>query len=587
MKNPAIYIYRRVSSERQVKKSGLDIQVSDRTLSMLQKAHPNHSIVELGSDEGLSGYSGKHLIEGVLGRFIEDVEQGRIAKGSILAIFNLDRLSRLKLGDTYKKIFIPLVDNGVSIYSENEGRFFSNQDVDFVLASFIFSRAHNESATKTKRNFEVVLNACKKWEEHKQFTPNLTSAPFWIDNSTGQFNHLADAAREAIEMLCNGVGLKTISQYMQEKYPTKPKRVTSKASTFWTQETIHKLKKAGDILLGDKSVSLKGDENLNIKPFKTTLKGYYPALIDYPTYNRLKGVRTSKRKVLHGMIYLLSDLKLFKCGDCGYAILATSNTSQNRAKYFCGGAATRKSSHVNFKADVETIERIVLLMIGGLIDKGVKRISDNDYEATLNRMDNEVELLEGKLKELGESYLVNSSSTILSLINTVESQLMGVKEQREHHVNQKVMNSYAVWDMFKLYTNTPFTDLKDERRNEVRDTISNLCKSVTLSPNKQNNGWIIEVVLRDGRQATLDTFTLLSHKEYTTISEKMILPEIVVNDLYHYMLRVKNSYTMKPHIERSENLKRVVLSSEFYPSHPRFMDKLVSGIVDKAKLKIK
>ncbi|EOW9352780.1 recombinase family protein [Vibrio cholerae] len=583
-----IYIYRRVSSERQVKKSGLDIQISHRTLSMLQKAHPEHTIIELGSDEGLSGYSGKHLIEGVLGRFIKDVEQGKISKGSILAVMSLDRLSRLQLGDAYKKIFIPLVDNGVSIYSESEGRYFSNQDVDFVLASFIFSRAHNESSTKTKRNYEAILNSCKKWQEHKQFTPNLTSSPFWIDNSTGEFNHLADAAREAITMLCNGVGLKSISEYLQEKYPTNPKRSNSKASTFWTQETIHKLKKAGDVLLGDKSISLKGDDNLNLPPYQTILKGYYPALITYPTYTRLNTTRTPKQRVLHGNIYILSDLNIFKCGVCGYAIFGTANTTYTRPKYFCGGASTKKSDHVNYKADIETIDRIVLLMIGGIIDRGLERIDSDAYNDTLNQLNGEREALERKLKELGESYLVNSSSTILHLINTVESTLANVNLNIEQHISKKEMETLVKWDLFKLYTNTPFTKFDDTKREEVKGFVSSICKSVTLSPNEQNNGWMIDIVLKDGRQATLDTYTLIQpRKKYPTISERMILPEIVVNDLYHYMLRVKNSYTMQPHIRRSERLKSVVLASEFYPSHPEFMIKLTSGIIDKARDKLK
>jgi DNA invertase Pin-like site-specific DNA recombinase len=45
-------------------------------------------------DAGLSAFDGSNITRGKLGRFLDDVQAGRIPRGSSLIVESLDRLSR-------------------------------------------------------------------------------------------------------------------------------------------------------------------------------------------------------------------------------------------------------------------------------------------------------------------------------------------------------------------------------------------------------------------------------------------------------------------------------------------------------------
>ncbi|HBV75978.1 MULTISPECIES: recombinase family protein [Vibrio] len=433
MSQPKIYIYRRVSSERQTKKSGLEIQVSDKTLSDLQEKYPDYSLVELANDAGLSAYHGKHLeATTALTEFIQACKSGKIPKGSILAVYSLDRLSRLKLGAAYEQVFIPIVENGVKIYSETEARIYQNDDTDYILATVLFSRAHNESKTKAKRNRDAIINAVKKWQDEKTFTANLTSAPFWIDNSTGKLNSLSESALFIVDSLIRGIGYKTISEQLQDKYPLPPQRNTSKAGTFWTIETIYKLR-SNKALLGNKQVTIK-DENGKQQDF--TLDDYYQPLITWDTWQQLQKTKANKKRTYTDNIYLLSDLKsVLVCGECGYSMAATANksSSNKRAKYFCCGASSKKSNHLLWKLDVETLERIVLLLINEGLEDGVKRITSPDYLRQVEEHNAKLEQAETTLEDIKTRWNSTQSPTMLDLMLQQEIKIKELQQKVDEH----------------------------------------------------------------------------------------------------------------------------------------------------------
>ena len=61
----------------------------------------------------MSAFRGKNKHRGALSKFLQEIEDGRIPKGSVLLVENLDRLSREGIdeaGDLFKKIIRTGVD---------------------------------------------------------------------------------------------------------------------------------------------------------------------------------------------------------------------------------------------------------------------------------------------------------------------------------------------------------------------------------------------------------------------------------------------------------------------------------------------
>ncbi len=147
---PKLYIFRRVSSKRQTNKTGLKIQVRPETVERLLSEHGLSEVVDLGA-EVASASKGKHIEEGsILKRFLMKCERGEIEQGSILAVYSLDRLSRLeKLGLAKSLIYLPITNNGVSIFGEIDNFLYKPHDVlSEILSSLVFERAAEESRAK-------------------------------------------------------------------------------------------------------------------------------------------------------------------------------------------------------------------------------------------------------------------------------------------------------------------------------------------------------------------------------------------------------------------------------------------------------
>lgn len=122
------YGYLRVSSLEQVKHTrGLDSQ-DDAVRTYIN----NHSDIfdtektVMMSDAAMSAYSGKQISDGELGRFLGDVEAGKIPTNSALVCFSIDRLSRQNpwIGT---KLISTLIGAGIEIHSVAERQVFKKR----------------------------------------------------------------------------------------------------------------------------------------------------------------------------------------------------------------------------------------------------------------------------------------------------------------------------------------------------------------------------------------------------------------------------------------------------------------------------
>jgi DNA invertase Pin-like site-specific DNA recombinase len=72
-------------------------------------------------DRGLSAYKGMHRTKGTFGEFLRKVKAGEIARGSMLIVENLDRLSREQVLDALDQ-FTGLIRSGIKIVTFRGGK---------------------------------------------------------------------------------------------------------------------------------------------------------------------------------------------------------------------------------------------------------------------------------------------------------------------------------------------------------------------------------------------------------------------------------------------------------------------------------
>ena len=75
-------------------------------------------------DLGVSGWTGANIQSGNLGRFLEAVRQGEVAKGSYLLVEAFDRISRLPPLKALQPV-LDLVNNGIVVVTLDDKKRFT------------------------------------------------------------------------------------------------------------------------------------------------------------------------------------------------------------------------------------------------------------------------------------------------------------------------------------------------------------------------------------------------------------------------------------------------------------------------------
>ncbi|MBY0456462.1 MAG: recombinase family protein, partial [Gemmataceae bacterium] len=145
-------------------------------------------------DLGVSAFRGRNRLDDAhaLGQFVRAVENGRVARGSLLLIENLDRLSREQEEDALE-LFLKLLKAGIVIVQLQPETVFRKGDGMFGLMRAIMElgRGHAESARKSER-------VTAAWDERKRKAAagGIVTArcPAWLEVEGGRFKVRPGAA---------------------------------------------------------------------------------------------------------------------------------------------------------------------------------------------------------------------------------------------------------------------------------------------------------------------------------------------------------------------------------------------------------
>lgn len=125
------------------------------------KKNSDAQVVASFSDEGLSGYKGKHLT-GQFGDMLARIESGEFPGGTILLVESIDRIGRLEHLET-EALMNRIIAHGIEIHTLQDGLIYTRDALSDDLGISIIQRvksylAHQESKQKSFRVSE-------KWKQ--------------------------------------------------------------------------------------------------------------------------------------------------------------------------------------------------------------------------------------------------------------------------------------------------------------------------------------------------------------------------------------------------------------------------------------
>ncbi|MFN3713676.1 MAG: recombinase family protein [Alcanivoracaceae bacterium] len=314
---PKAYSYIRFSTPEQAKGDSLRRQLQ------LSRAYAEKHDLDLDEtlrlDAGVSGFHGANLKpEAALGRFLEEIEAGKVTKGSFLLIESLDRLSRTEAPQALA-VFTNILNQGVKIVTLADDRVYSIDRLDtteLIMSILIMVRAHDESANKSKRLKAV-------WEHKRtKLTKEIATStcPNWLrvkEDRTGfeEIPERVEIVRRIFQMSNSGMGNSAIAKRLNTEDVPRFGRGGA-----WHNSYIQKT-------LNNRSVlgEFQPQEVVNGKRFDagTIVDGYYPQIISQELFYSAHAAAQSRKIVgrgrpSSGTRTLFSGL--LRCGRCGGSV---------------------------------------------------------------------------------------------------------------------------------------------------------------------------------------------------------------------------------------------------------------------------
>ncbi len=345
-------------------------------------------------DIGKSAYHGRNLDDNAaLGQFIHALENELIQKPAVLLIESLDRLSRERIPKALQ-LFLTIINYGVSICTHFDGQIFSEERVQtdpspLMLAICIMARAHEESATKSRRKKESWKKAREKIKNgiiaHKEVYPK------WIDISSGKpvLDKQAAAVIKDIYDCCinRDMGYTQIAKYVMDnnlaeiiKKPGRYKDKTTTVSSTFINRLFHGKQVLGiyeprqRVMVDGRERKVKIGEEINAYPAAISEKLYYQAkaAIEHRKERNRGRPSTSNPNFFRG---------LMRCGSCS-GPFRMSNSNQT-GRYECQNRYIHYNECAEPSYYSDPIQRCLVYAISH-IDK------DDILEKTSNQRKNKI-----------------------------------------------------------------------------------------------------------------------------------------------------------------------------------------------------
>jgi DNA invertase Pin-like site-specific DNA recombinase len=494
---PSAYSYIRFSTPEQRKGDSFRRQI---TLARTYAAEHGLRLDESMRDEGVSGFRGKHRREtAALGAFLKRVEKGDIPRGSYLLVESLDRLSREEVVDALR-LFMNLISSGITIVTLGDSREYSVQALnenftELIISIVIMSRAHEESATKSKR-----VGAA--WQAKRALAQERGQAmtarcPAWIRLEGGPrvgkhvlIPERAAQVRRWFEEAINGVGRRMIASGLnRDGVPTWGNGVQ------WHDSYIQKVLTNPAVYgaFTPKGKRAGGSDS----EASETIQNFFPPVVDEETFwraqaaSKARGRRHGRTGAMHRN--LLSGLAV--CEVCGANMVYVDKgqgPKGGKPKLRCGRA------HASAGCDHRTLYEYKPLEIGVIFGLGSRRQQllqaakeevgevDLAYAAAVSRRDAAKTELENLLSvvQAGTTgpIVARRLATLEADLAAAEKAVIEVTARRAHvRATDREKTVTDILDVYRQIT-TAAGDQRVKIRAFVHDRLKGLVEKVVIGP---------------------------------------------------------------------------------------------------------
>jgi DNA invertase Pin-like site-specific DNA recombinase len=274
-------------------------------------------------DLGVSAFKGRNAAEGAaLADFITAVEIGRIAPGSYLLVESLDRLSRMEPTEAFMQ-FSRILQKGVNVVTLQDRKLYTKAGLaesfaDLLVSLSVMFRAHEESATKSKR-LKAAWGA-KRSQAAESGKKLSAVSPAWLRLSADRsafevIEERAEVVQRIFQMTLDGIGKARIASTLnEENVPTFGR------SSGWHPSYIDKIL-TSEAVLG--TYQPKRMETGHDRPTRVddgpVLSNYFPAIIERADFIAAKAAREGRRIGSGKKGERFSNLftGFARCGVCG------------------------------------------------------------------------------------------------------------------------------------------------------------------------------------------------------------------------------------------------------------------------------
>ncbi|EFY5496287.1 recombinase family protein [Shigella sonnei] len=350
------------------------------------KKNGDAQIVASFSDEGLSGYKGKHLT-GQFGDMLARIEAGEFPEGTILLVESIDRIGRLEHLET-EALMNRILGNGIEIHTLQDGLIYTKDALADDLGISIIQRvkayiAHQKSKQKSFR-------VSQKWGQRAKLAlageQRLTKmVPGWIDPETFKLNEHAETVRLIFKLLLDGESLHNIARHLQSNGIKSFSR-RKDANGF----SVHSVR---TILRSETTIGTLPASQRNDRP---AIPNYYEGVVDIPTFNKAQEILDKNRKgrtpASDNPLTINIFKGLFRC-QYGASVHPTGTKNKYAGVYRC-------NNHLDGRCDVPPLkrkpfDRWMIDNFLGMIDVG----NDGESERKIAALQHEVEIVTARIKK--------------------------------------------------------------------------------------------------------------------------------------------------------------------------------------------
>ena len=334
-----VYSYMRFSSFGQADGDSMDRQ--EQAAVSWAQTH-GYELAEPHKDPNYSGFKGRHRAKGALSRFLKEIADGDIERGSVLLVEAIDRLSREGYVKATKMITL-ILDAGITIITLEDGNEYSEAILDKkpdlirTLQNKIeqandYSKRLSYRVQKGKEKGRATKLAAKR--------PITRMCPSWlkvVEDETGSrympIPERVEVIRDIFDQLDRDVSKLRIAKNLNERCvpqfdragqglkSTKPKKVHG-----WYLTSISKIAH-NRALIGEFQPTKKNHSTKTLQVGEA-VQQIYPVVIDRELFERVQLMKKPAGRRGKEFANILTGL--VKCDHCKYPMVFRKSASMSR-----------------------------------------------------------------------------------------------------------------------------------------------------------------------------------------------------------------------------------------------------------------